>query len=435
MSSQPLSALSRRAFVERVAQGSLAVALAPGAAPVPATAAPPYPAWPQQDDERFWAGIKAQFPLHEATIPLNAANLCPAPRVVLDTWVAAMRDIEGDPSFQNRAEYDGPGRESVRRAVATDLGVTADEIALVRNTSEGNNIIAGGLPLGPGDEVVVFNQNHPTANVAWDVRARRFGFTVRKVAVPEAPASAAEVVELSHAAFTPRTRAIAFSDVSNLTGIRMPTAELCRLAREHGAHAHVDGAQTWGALAVDLRAMGCDSYAASAHKWLCGPIEAGVLYVRSERVAAIWPGGVGSGWGNAADTTAVGARKFETLGQRNDATITALGAALEYRRRLGPARIEARVLALAAALRDELLALPGAQPVTPQGPGLSAGVLVVRFANVDYRRLYDQLYTRHGVSGAPQSGGLRLCPHIYTTRADLQRTVQSLRTTLRELSA
>lgn len=421
--------LDRRGFVTRLALGSAGLALTPAAARTDEAGNH------GQDDERFWNRVKNQFPITEGTIPLNAANLCPAPRVVLDTYVAAMRDIEGDPSFQNRAEYDTTGREAVRQAVAADLGVTAEEIALVRNTSEGNNIIGGGIVLGRDDEVVLFDQNHPTNNVAWDVRAARYGFTVRRVTVPAAPAGAEEIIELFRRALTERTRVVSITEVSNQTGIRLPAAELCRLARERGAHAHVDGAQTWGALAVDLRATGCDSYAASAHKWLCGPIEAGVLYVRTERIAAIWPGVVGSGWGSGAQTTAAGARKFETLGQRNDATIAALGAAMEYRRNLGPARIEARVLELAAALRAELLALPGAEPVTPGGPGLSAGVQIVRFAGVDYRRLYEQLYARHGVSGASQSSGLRLCPHIYTTRADLQRTVAAVRTTLRELSA
>ena len=113
------------------------------------------------------------------------------------------------------------------------------------------------------------------------------------------------------------------------TGMRLPAAALCRLARERGAYVHVDGAQTWGAFVMDLRAMDCDSYSASAHKWLCGPLEAGILYLRAERIAGIWPGVVGVGWGRNVQTNAAGARKFETLGQRNDATIAALGAALE----------------------------------------------------------------------------------------------------------
>ena len=423
------SKLDRRGFVSRLAQGSLALAAAPAIGPAAR------PALTLQDNgESFWRGVKAQFPIREGTIPLNAANLCPAPRIVLDTYVAAMRDIEGDPSFQNRAEYDTTGREAVRQAVAADLGVTPEEIALVRNTSEANNIIGGGLSLGPGDEVVLWDQNHPTNNVAWDVRAARFGFTVRKVSVPAAPSGPDEIIELFRRAITERTRVVSITEVSNQTGMRLPAAALCRLARERGAYVHVDGAQTWGAFVMDLRAMDCDSYSASAHKWLCGPLEAGILYLRAERIAGIWPGVVGVGWGRNVQTNAAGARKFETLGQRNDATIAALGAALEYRRNLGPARIEARMMELSGALRSELLALPGAEPVTPGGAGLSAGVQIVRFAGVEYQQLYERVYTRHGVSGAPQ-GGLRLCPHIYTTRADLQRAVAAVRTTLRELSA
>ncbi|MGH7554476.1 MAG: aminotransferase class V-fold PLP-dependent enzyme, partial [Longimicrobiales bacterium] len=246
-------------------------------------------------------------------MPLNAANLCPAPRMVIDAASAAMRDVEGDVSFQNRAKY-GTILDDVRLRLAAYLGAAPEELAIVRNTSEANNIIVGGLKLKAGDEVVLFDQNHPTNNVAWEVRGARFGFTVKRVTIEGTPSNPAEVLDVFRRALTPRTRVLSFSDVSNSSGLRVPARELCALGRERGIHVHVDGAQTFGALVRDLHALGCDSYSASAHKWFMGPKEAGVLFVRAERVADIWPGVVGVGWGSAAETTARGARKFETLG-------------------------------------------------------------------------------------------------------------------------
>lgn len=382
--------------------------------------------------EDYWRQVQHQFAIRAGTTPLNAANLCPAPRSVSEAAIAAMRDIEADVSFHNRAKY-GATQEAVRDSLAAELGVSADEIAIVRNTSEGNNIVAGGLPLRQGDEVVLFDQNHPTNNVSWDVRGARSGFTVRRVAVPAPPPSAAEMVDLFRRAITPRTRVLAFSDVSNTTGVRLPAAELCRLARERGIHTHVDGAQTFGVLRVNLRELGCDSYASSAHKWAMGPKEAGVLYVRQERIAELWPGAVGVGWGDDAETSARGARKFETLGQRNDATIAAFGAALAFRGQVGPARIEARVLELAAAMKEGLGRIPGARLATSRAPELSAGVIVLRIDGVDNRRLYEVLYTEHGIAGAP-TGGLRFCPHIYNTMADVDRTVATVDSLVRRLS-
>jgi selenocysteine lyase/cysteine desulfurase len=421
---------SRRHFLGRIAEGSLGLAILPGAGlfgdSAPHSRPPRAPAAP---DEEYWRQVKAQFALRDDYLPLNSANLCPAPRSVVDAVAAAMRDIESDVSFQNRAKYDAL-REDVRAGLAAYFNVTADEIAIVRNTSEGNNTIVGGVPLVRGDEVVLFEQNHPTNSVAWDVRAARDGFTVRRVAIDGTLASPEEIVDLFANALSPRTRVLSFSDVSNSTGIRMPARELCTMARSRDIHVHIDGAQTWGALVRDLRDIGCDSYAASAHKWFMGPKEAGVLFVRAERIPTIAPNIVGIGWGNTAETTATGARKFETLGQRNDAVLAALATALEFHELIGPAAIDARLLELARALKSGLAAMPGAHIVTPSPDVLSAGVVVARFDGADARTLFDRLYTQHHIAAAP-TGGLRLSPHVYVTLADVERTLEAVASTLR----
>lgn len=418
------SAPTRRRFLRGLAAGTLGLAVT---RPAHATTdpAPPLRTTPAAPDEQFWEEVKAQFPLRDGIVPMNAANLCPAPLSVIEAQVAAMRDVDGDVSSDNRAKYDEL-RDVVRQAIAADLGVGNDEVALVRNTSEANNIVVGGLPLDRDDEVIVFDQNHATNNVAWDVRAARHGFTVRRVALPDGVSDPAQALAAFTAAFTPRSRVLAFSDVSNVSGVRLPVEALCEAAHARGMHVHVDGAQTWGVRQLDLARYGCDSYAASAHKWLCGPKEIGLLYVRRERIAAIWPGVVGVGWGPRAEPDAAGARKFETLGQRDDSAAAALAAALAFRARLGPAAIEARVSALAATLRDGLAALPGARLVTPSAPALNAGVVIVRIDGADVRRAVERLYREHRIAGAA-TGGLRLCPHIYNTMADVEGAVESVR--------
>jgi len=428
---------SRRRFLRHLALGSAGLAAAPlGLAGAPLAprrwveGGRPGPSRPpgcsgrdEAYDEAYWEEVKARFPLRPGRIPMNAANLCPAPLEVVEATEAAGRDVDGDVSFQNRAKYDTL-REEVREGVAAYLGVTGDEIALVRNTSEGNATIVAGLPLGPGDEVVVFDQNHPTANVAWDVRAAREGFSVRRVSVPATPTSREELLESFLSAFGPRTRAVAFSDVSNVTGVRLPVREICHAARERGIHAHVDGAQSFGAEVLDLKALGCDSYASSSHKWFMGPKEAGVLYVRAARIPGIWPLAVGVGWGSGPETSAQGARKFETLGQRNDATFAGLAAALSFHGEIGPQRIQERVQELATLAKEGIAALGGTLITSPD-PSLSGGVVVATFAEMEAPVLHQRLYAEHGIAGAP-TGGLRLCPHIYNTRADVEQALEAV---------
>ena len=373
--------------------------------------------------DAFWEAIRRQFSFDEDRVPMNAANLCPSPRVVAERVYALTRDIDRDCSSQNRRKFGGL-LEASRAKVAGALGVTADEVALVRNTSEANNIINNGLPLDTGDEVVVWDQNHPTNNVAWDVRAARFGLTVTRVATPVQPTGVDALVGVFERALTPRTRVLALTHASNLSGIRLPVADLCEVAHRRGIHVHVDGAQSWGVLDVDLAALGCDSFSASAHKWFVGPKEVGLLFVKAEHIARIWPSVVAPSWGSQVEPRPVGARKFESMGQRDDAALAAIGTTVDFHERVGTARIEARVTELATRLKEGLRDA-GYALVTPAAPALSAGVCI---AAVEGNRgaLVNALYEEHGIAGAA-TGGLRLCPHLFNTVEHIDRAVRGAR--------
>src|SRR5262249_60331565 len=166
--------------------------------------------------------------------------------------------VDSDVSSQNRAKFTALLEES-RRKLAAFMGAAEDEIASVRNTSEANNFIVNGLGLKAGDEVVVFDQNHPTNNVAWDVRAARIGFTVKRVSIPQTPGDVEEILKAFSAAISAKTRVLTITDVSSTTGVRAPSKELCRMARERGVYTHVDGAETFGALPLNRRGRGWDS--------------------------------------------------------------------------------------------------------------------------------------------------------------------------------
>ena len=373
-------------------------------------------------DETFWAQVKAEFALKPGLLMFNAANLCPSPRLVTDEVVRLTRDLDADASFQNREKYTGT-REASRTALAGFLGADAREIALTRNTSEGNNTVVTGLELGPGDEVVLWDQNHESNGAAWALQAERLGFALRWVTTPAAPTGPAELIAPFAAALSGKTRLLAFSHVSNLSGVALPAAELCALARQAEALSLIDGAQTLGVLPVNLHDLGCDFYAASNHKWLMGPRETGVLYVRADRIEGLWPTRVTHGWEQEKSD---GARRFESLGQRDDARVAAVGDAIAFHHKLGKARVEQRIRALAARLKKALGDLiPGAAFVTPPAPELSAGIVIVTVHGVGAEAAAARLYAGHGVAcatfGDDTTANVRLCPHVYTTAADVDQ--------------
>ncbi len=374
----------------------------------------------QDDDEAFWQLVKREFPARPGLAMMNAANLCPSPFVVIDTVTQLTRDIDADVSFQNRSKF-GALRNQARQGLATHLGADPSEIAITRNTSEGNNTVVNGVTLGRGDEVVLWDQNHPTNNVSWDVRAERMGFAVKRVTTSAEPKSASELAEVFADALTPRTKVLSFSHVSNVSGIRLPARQLCRLARERGIMTLVDGAQTFGVLRVNLHEMGCDFYTGSAHKWFVGPKEAGVLYVKEDRIADLWANDVGVGWQGAIRN---GAQKFENLGQRDDACLAATGTAAEFHATIGVDRIDKRVKMLATTLIEQLQdRIPGVTFTTPLDPNLRAGVVIFGVPGVDPGDLYNRLYTEFHIAGARRATGVRLCPHLYNTMDEIDRAV------------
>ncbi len=386
-------------------RGLANVALAPGASA----------------DEEYWELVKSQFPIREGLIMINAANLCPAPYVVTDQVTRLTGAINSDASFQNRARFE-PLLEVAREGIATHIGAAPDEIAITRNTSEGNNTVVSGLDLGPGDEVVIWDENHPTNNLSWKVRAARDGFTVKVVTIP----ATGDLVQPLIAAFTGRTRVLAFSHLSNATGVLLPAARLCAEARSRGILTLVDGAQTFGCHHIDVQAMGCDFYTGSSHKWFAGPKEAGIFYVRKERLNDVWSSDVGVGWDDSEEN---GAKKFESLGQRDDACVSAMGTAARFQASIGSVRIEARVRELTEALITGLAErVPGVSFSMPASARDRGGIVIFSVPGIENRVMFERLYEEHQIACSPRAAGVRLSPHIYNTMADIERTVEAIST-------
>ena len=413
---------SRRSFLRSI----------PGVAALPAswtaftTAIGAAPGATGAGDESYWSLVRQQFPLENDLIYLNAANVCPASRPVLDRHAQFMRDFQSNPSFQNRLKYQAL-RERLRIKIAAMLRVSADELAITRNTSEGTNIVVKGVDLKPGDEVLITDHNHPSNSDSWKVRAARDGFAVRSLPVRVPAAGREDLIGQFEKAIGARTRIVAITHLTNTTGILYPAKQIAEICRQRGAWMHLDGAQTFGALDVDLKGIGCDSYSTSAHKWLMGPLEAGVLFVRSERVPQIWPSIVTAGWSESLK----GARKLEVYGQRDDPRIVALEAAIDFVGLIGMPKVEARMRLLATRLKEQLKELPNLTLKTNFEPQLSGGVVKCDLLHVPAKQAYDRLWDRHriaiAVTPSGDAQGLRFSPHIYNSMDEMDRVVAAIR--------
>jgi selenocysteine lyase/cysteine desulfurase len=414
--------VDRREFARLLALGGAAPLVAPRFAWSAPAALLPTPAVP---DEKFWSSVRDQFVMPRELTMLNAANLCPSSGPVLETMYRMTKDMDQDPSQDNRVKL-GDGRENTRKQLAEFLRVTPEEIVITRNTSESNNLVSNGIDLKPGDEVLLSSDNHPSNHAAWQQKARRFGFVVTDVPTPNPHPGFDHYVEAFTKAVTPRTKVLAVTHLTSTVGDLFPVKAICRMARERGILTLVDGAQTFGVLDVDLSDIQPDFYSGSAHKWVCGPKENGVLYINKAAQSKIWatiysayPGRTGV------------SQSFEGFGQRDEPAMMAFGEALQFQAEIGRAQIERRSCELTQTLMDGLQKVDGVKIWTSPDPLRRAAVLSFQPGNLDPRKLAAVLYQKERIGCATRAGqdrpGLRFSPHFYNTQADVERAVAAVK--------
>ncbi|WCT74637.1 aminotransferase class V-fold PLP-dependent enzyme [Sphingomonas naphthae] len=410
MTDAPIPALTRRTLL----QGAMAASIA---APAIAHAAPA-------------TSLKAQLLLAPDLLYFNAANIAPAFRSVVAAQDRGTHDFQANPSREYREKYPVLATR-LRQRLAARLGVTADEIALVRNSSEANTVAVLGLDLKPGDEIIVTDHNHQSTLDSWKLRARREGLVLKTIKTPVSATSPQAVADLFAQAITPRTKAIFLSHMTNVTGLVFPVALIAGLARAKGIWLHVDGAQTFGWMKLDLAALGCDSYSGSTHKWLMGPLEGGMLYVRRARMDELSPIMRSHGYWLTDEKNMATAQRYEILGQRDDPKIEAILTTLDALDTIGEAAIETQARAGGEAMRDVLTAVPGTKLVGSRHPALSGPVLTMAFPGKDVAALRKRLWAEGKLATAAASAQgqslIRFSPHIYNDTAEMRAVADLLK--------
>ena len=375
-----------------------------------------------------WQAVREQFLMPPDVAVLNAANLCPAPAPVLDAVTEHTRRLDREPLPSYRSDIFSR-KERTRALLADFLRVAPEDILITRNTSESNNWISNGLDLGPGDEVVLFSDNHPSNNRAWKAKGERFGYTVREVPYMAPHPGSEAYLRAFEEALTPATRVLSFMQHTNTSGDVFPAREICTMARARGIVTVIDGAQSFGLMDVDLSDWQPDFFSGSAHKWPCGPKETGVLYVNPRIRDRFWPS-VYSAYSGAVGVS----RTHEGLGQRDTPALHAFGLQIAFLDSIGQAEIEARSRELATMLVEELTRLDGVRMWTPLEAERRGAVVTFRPAELEPRRVLVAL-EEDGIVAAARGGddrpGIRFSPHFYNMETDVERAVAAIRRYLR----
>ena len=308
-------------------------------------------------------GVRGDFPVVEEGVYLNCAYIAPSPVPVVDA-VRAFLDAKTRSPLSLGAMVEEA--DAVRRKFARLVGATEPEIGLLYSTSDGENIVAGSLDLGPGDNVVIDDLHFQSTYVLYQQLAETKGVEIRVVPSREGGVP----VDAFADRIDERTRLVSVTWVSNQNGYRHDLAALARLAHARGTYLYADAVQGIGMLDLDVKQAGIDFLATGTYKWLLAGHGVAPMYVREELLDLVAP----DRYGHLHVAETLGdyryrlyddARKYGYASLAFE-SIYQLSAALDYLLRIGVKDIERHTVGLAHRLHEGLMA-QGHAVWTPSG--------------------------------------------------------------------
>ncbi|MFY9341719.1 MAG: aminotransferase class V-fold PLP-dependent enzyme [Planctomycetota bacterium] len=372
----------------------------------------------------FWEQLRARYRLPADRIDLEHGFYSRAADEVLDAFVAHARAVNVDAAFYMRTRQADDKLQS-RTLLAELAGCGADELIVTRNTTESLDTVIAGFDWRQGDEAVMAHQDYRAMLLMFEQQARRFHIVNRLVSLPVDPASDDEIVELYASAITGKTRLLMIPHLVNITGQILPVRRIVDMAHAKGVPVLVDGAHAFAHFAFTIPELGCDYYGASLHKWLGCPLGAGILYVKQERVAGLWPL-----FGDDHADTVID--KLNHTGTHPVATDLAIQDAIALHREIGIARKEERLRWLQRYWTDKVRSLPRVRLFTPKAPERSCAIATFSIDGIEPDALAKELLARYRIfavaieRAAAGVRGVRVTPQLYTTTAELDALVTAI---------
>jgi cysteine desulfurase/selenocysteine lyase len=369
--------------------------------------------------------LRALFPVTERAIYLNHAAVSAPPIPTINAIQSQLADVSENGSVNFRKWI--AVKENARRLVAEMLGARPEQVAFMRNTSDGLSTVANGLDWRPGDNLVTFRNEFPSNLYPW-LRVRdALGVEVRLCEERDGRVDLDELIGLIDG----RTRIVAISQVQYASGFRADLERIGRAARAHDALLVVDVIQALGVIPIDVQADLVDVAAAACHKWLLTPEGVGVLYLSTRARERIRPTLVGwtsvpnpDDYDNYDQGWNQGTLAWET-GTGPVALIHGLEASLKLLNEVEIPSVQTYLETLTDHLCERLQDSPY-EVVSSRRPGEKSQIVCIRHqSGLNSMDLYAHLKKRKVIT-APRGDRLRISPHFYNTPAEIDELIDAL---------
>lgn len=383
------------------------------------------------NQEDYWRMVRKQFPLKEGQTYFNNGTMGPTSGYVLDKIMHHMLHYNKEAATIDYKDGSGPELLSgyfpyieLRERLAKIINCDHKEISLTQNATFGMNYVGMGLDLIAGDELLNTNQEHGGGFGAWQLLAKRRGCVYKQATMPEPANDPQEIIDAVFKEVNSKTKVIAIPHMVSVYGTIMPVKEICTRARELGIFTVLDGAQCVGHIPVDVRAIGCDAYYSSLHKWLLAPAGSGLLYINKDVVSSIWSTVASYNWNNQEDH---GFRLMQN-GTGNAALLAGYDASVDFFNTIGPDKWLNRVKELGGYLRNGLKEMPHVSIASSTNESMAAGITTYGVKGLSGPELQQTMWEKERLQ--PRSVGdklLRHSVHIYNSKEEIDRALKVIK--------
>jgi len=377
------------------------------------------------DKADLWKKVRRQFPISKyKLIQLNNGSAGVMPNPVMKILIEYIKELNSMPPYEAWKKWEAQ-KQLNKKNLAKLINAEAEEISIMRNTTEALDNIIFGLDLDKKDEVILARHDYPFVWNAFRQRVKRDHIRIKEVAIKLPYSTDDEIVDAYEKAINSRTKILMLTYITHRQGHIMPVQRIVEVAHKKGVKVILDAAHAYGQIVHDVKQLGCDFYATSLHKWLAAPHGTGLLYIKKDLIGDINP--LLSSDEHVADKMT----KFEYLGTRAFHQEIGIGAALAFQESIGLERKQQRLHFLKKYWTDQIKDLPRVGLLTDTNSLRSCATASFYIEEGNIQKILDILesdYKIHAkIVGTPNRSSIRISPNIFNTTKELDLLVKAIK--------